>query len=86
MNPTTLLGFVAAICTTLAFLPQAVKAHRTQQTKDISLWMYLIFSTGVFLWFLYGIFLELWPVILANGITLLPTLYILFLKIRHRHA
>ena len=82
MNSTTLLGFVAALCTTIAFVPQAVKAYRTRQTKDISLGMYLIFSIGVFLWLLYGISLGLWPVVLANGITLILALYILMLKLK----
>ena len=79
----TLIGLAAAVCTTIAFLPQAVKSLKTKQTKDISLPMYVIFTTGVFLWLVYGIIISDIPLILANGITLILAGMILTLKIKH---
>ena len=35
-----LIGFIAAVCTTFAFLPQVIKVWKTKQTKDLSLRMY----------------------------------------------
>ncbi|MDA3890422.1 MAG: PQ-loop domain-containing transporter [Salinivirgaceae bacterium] len=32
----TLLGFSAAACTTIAFIPQALKTIKTKNTKDLS--------------------------------------------------
>ncbi|MGH8744135.1 MAG: PQ-loop domain-containing transporter, partial [Burkholderiales bacterium] len=49
-----ILGFVAGIFTTVAFVPQAWQVWKTRSVKDISLGMYLIFSTGVGLWLVYG--------------------------------
>jgi len=46
----TSIGLAAAFCTTVAFLPQVVKTWRTRSTKDISLVMFLVFTTGIFLW------------------------------------
>ena len=82
-NFTQNIGFLAAILTTIAFIPQAVKIYKTKSTRDISLPMWLIFSVGVFLWLIYGILIMSLPVILANIVTLLISLFILFFKIKY---
>jgi MtN3 and saliva related transmembrane protein len=79
----TWVGMAAAFCTTVAFLPQVIKTWKTRSTKDISLGMFSIFSTGIFLWLVYGLALRDIPLIAANGITLLLTLVILGFKLRH---
>lgn len=76
------LGLLAAFLTTAAFVPQVFRVLRTRDTHAISLVMYLMFSTGVALWLIYGILLGLWPVIIANAITLALALMVLALKIR----
>jgi len=76
-------GYVAAILTTSSFLPQALKTLRSRNTSGISLAMYVIFTIGVALWLVYGIFLVSWPMILANSVTLLLSLSILLLKLRY---
>ena len=77
-----IVGLMAAMLTTASFVPQVVRAVRTRDTHAISLWMYLMFSAGVALWLVYGLALLLWPVILANGITLVLALTVLALKLR----
>ncbi|MBS3126867.1 SemiSWEET transporter [Candidatus Woesearchaeota archaeon] len=79
----TIIGLVAATGTTLSFLPQAMRIIKTKHTKDLSLAMYLIFTTGVFLWLIYGILIKDLPVIIANAITLLFTSTILIFKIKY---
>jgi len=79
----SILGYVAAVLTTFSFLPQVIHIHKTKDTSAISLPMYLMFSVGVFLWFIYGILIHAWPMVIANGITLLLALTILFLKIKN---
>ena len=76
-------GFAAAALTTGSFIPQAVKSIRSRNTSDVSLSMYVIFTTGVSLWLVYGIALESWPMILANTITLGLAATILGLKLRY---
>lgn len=78
-----IIGMIAAVSTTLAFVPQALKVIQTKQTKDLSLPMYIILSVGLALWLTYGILITDWPIILANTITLIFTLTILVLKIKH---
>lgn len=82
MNLITVMGIIAAICTTVSFLPQAIKIIKTKTTKDISLTMYIILVIGVILWLIYGILTNDFPVILANGISTIFTLTILILKIK----
>ncbi|MBW4604835.1 MAG: SemiSWEET transporter [Calothrix sp. FI2-JRJ7] len=84
MNFVTVLGLVAATLTTFAFLPQLLKIWQTKSAKDVSFVMLIFFNTGVLLWLIYGLFLEAWPIILANGITLFFNLIILLLKIKYK--
>ncbi len=83
MSNLQLLGFFAAFCTTISFIPQAVKTIRTKATHGISLPMYALLVTGVMLWMVYGIFLKDYPIMIANGITLVFVSIILALKIKH---
>ena len=78
------IGFIAAFCTTFAFLPQAIKVWKTKSTKDISLYMFVIFTLGVFSWLVYGITISDMPLILANAITLILSLFILIYKIKYK--
>lgn len=83
MNSLTLLGTIAAIFTTGSFVPQVLHTIKTQDTKAISLWMYLAFMVGVLLWTMYGIIMIAWPIILANSITFGLCSIVLFMKIRN---
>lgn len=82
--PITIVGYLAAFCTTLAFVPQAWKIIKTKHTKDISLVMYIVFSLGVALWLIYGIVLSNWPMILANAVTFCLAMVILGFKIKYK--
>ena len=64
-----LIGFIAAVCTTLAFLPQVIKVWKTKQTKDLSLRMYTVMFIGICLWFVYGLRINSLSIILANIVT-----------------
>ena len=80
----TYIGFFAAFCTTIAFLPQAIKVYKTRSTKDISLYMFLIFTIGVLSWLIYGLIINDWPVILANAVTLILSFFILIYKLKYK--
>ncbi len=84
MDYVTIIGFGAAILTTVAFLPQVIKTWKDKHAKDISLGMYLIFVTGVLLWLIYGILLKNPPMIFANIVTLILASTVLILKIKYK--
>lgn len=81
----TVLGLLAATLTTISFVPQLIKVWVSRSAHDISFWMFSLFSTGVALWLVYGIYIDSLPVILANSITLVLALAVLILKIRFDH-
>jgi MtN3 and saliva related transmembrane protein len=76
-----LIGTIAAFCTTVSFVPQALQVYRTKNTDAISLSMYLIFNIGILLWLVYGILIQSAPIIYSNLITFVFACYILIIKI-----
>ncbi|HIH36781.1 MAG TPA: hypothetical protein HA232_02600 [Methanocellales archaeon] len=84
MDVFTIVGLIAATCTTISFVPQVIRTIKTKHTKDLSLAMYSIFTTGIVLWLVYGILVKDLPIIIANAITLLFTFTILILKIKYK--
>jgi MtN3 and saliva related transmembrane protein len=83
MNSITIVGLVAAVFTTIALLPQLLKVWRTKSTRDISTGMFSFYCIGVFLWFVYGVFIGDLPIILANSIAFVQGAAILLLKAKY---
>lgn len=78
-----MVGFCAAFCTTVAFVPQLWRVVRLRSAREISLPTFLLFSAGVSLWLLYGMYTGSKPVIASNGATLILSVSILVLKLRY---
>jgi len=81
---TDLIGYGAAICTTIAFAPQLVKAWRTRSTTDISLGMFLLLVFGIVLWLTYGVLRQDGPLVASNAVTLMLAGGILTLKLKYK--
>lgn len=77
------LGLLAGCLTTLSFLPQALKIHRSRSARDISLPMFLAFSAGVGLWLAYGLLKQDLAIVIANTVTLALAVWILVMKLRY---
>jgi MtN3 and saliva related transmembrane protein len=77
------IGGVAALLTTISWLPQAVKTITTRQTRDISLVAQVLLFVGIVLWLVYGIYIMSWPLIGSNVVTFFLIATILTMKIRH---
>jgi len=82
METIKIIGFLAGALTTISFIPQVVKTVRTRDTGSLSLFMYLIFTAGVFFWLTYGILIKDVPIIIANGITCLLASTVLVYKLK----
>ena len=80
------IGMVAAVLTTIAYIPQVVKIYRTKSARDVSLRMFSLLATGVSLWLVYGIMMRSAPLIFANFVTLALSLTVLGLKIKYERA
>jgi MtN3 and saliva related transmembrane protein len=77
-----IIGLIAAVCTTFAFIPQVIKVWKTKNTKDLSLRMYSIMFIGIILWLVYGIRINSLSIILANVVTaiLVGTILVYIIK------
>ena len=84
IDSVSILGFIAGALTTIAFFAQVVKTARTKSTRDISLVMVTLTSTGLFLWFIYVLWLRALPIIIVNLASLVLTLTLVVLKLRYR--
>ena len=80
------IGSIAAILTTLSFLPQAIMGLRTRNTDSLSLTMYAMFTAGVTCWLVYGLMIQSMPVIVANLVTVCLAALILSMKIANTVA
>jgi MtN3 and saliva related transmembrane protein len=80
----TAIGTAAAICTTGAYVPQAIAVIRSANTSGLSLGMYMLVCTGTLLWLTYGIMIGSWPVIVSNAVTICLAGSILLITWRHR--
>ena len=74
-------GYIAAILTTAAFLPQLIKTLKTKKAEDVSLVTLIMFISGVGSWIIYGYKISSLPILIANIITLILNLFILISKI-----
>jgi len=79
----TILGIVAGFFSTVSFLPQLIKILRTKSVEDISVFMYVLFLTGVFLWIIYGLLIASFPVVATNASIGVLALWILLLKFKY---
>ncbi|MEZ4875404.1 MAG: SemiSWEET transporter [Flavobacteriaceae bacterium] len=84
MEFTALLGNIAAFLTTMSFLPQAVKTIKSKNTRQLSLPMYVMFVSGVFLWICYGVSNNQLPIIVGNAVTFVLAGTILWYKLREK--
>ena len=82
MDGVTLVGSAAAFCTTASYFPQLRKCWKTGEAGDLSLWMFLVLSTGVALWIAYGFLKSDYVIVTANAVSLCALLGILYFKLR----
>lgn len=77
-----IIGYLSGACTTLAFLPQAIKSIVTKNVSGLSLYMYIIYCIGLVFWILYGVYLHSFQIMLFNSITLVFNGIILYMIIK----
>lgn len=79
-----MIGIIAALLTTFAFLPQVIRVVKTKDTESIALGMYIMQSIGIALWLAHGIHIGDLPLILANSISFLLSGTILLYKLKYK--
>ncbi|PSR10188.1 MAG: hypothetical protein C7M88_03440 [Candidatus Arcticimaribacter sp.] len=79
-----IIGFVAALLTTSAFVPQVIKVWKSKSSKGVSISMYLVLLLGVFLWGVYGYLIGSTSIMVANTVTGFLQMMILFLIFKNK--
>lgn len=74
-------GHVGALLSSLTFVPQVYKSWVSKSVADLSFAMMLIVFSSTIVWLIYGISLNLWPVILANGFIAVVALVLIYFKL-----
>ncbi len=79
-----LVGWCAALLTMFGFVPQILKIYRTESVSDVSLIMLLQFSLGMFLWLLYGLYIQDRILVVSNTISFLTLMVATGMYMRYR--
>ena len=79
-----MVGTIAGVLTTVAFVPQVWKVIRTKDTSSLSLGMYMLQTTGIFLWIVHGFRIQDMALLMANLITFCLAVIILGYKIKYK--
>jgi len=66
-----IFGLIAGAITSTGFLPQLFRGYKRKKLDDVSYFMPILLAIGMSLWFIYGLILEAFAVIIANlfGVT-----------------
>lgn len=81
MDAAYVIGVLAAVLTTASYFPQLRKSWRTRSAGDLSLLMFSTLSAGVLLWVIYGLLRGDLVIILANAVSLMCLLGIIYLRV-----
>ena len=77
------IGLVAGLFTTFALVPQILRVYKLKSAREISVIYNLTLFSGLVLWLVYGILLELVPVIVWNIFGLILTGLLLLAKLKY---
>ena len=84
MNWIEIIGHFGAFLSSITFMPQVYKAWQSRSVGDLSLSMILIVITSTVIWLVYGVALNLLPVIIANAIIFCLASLLLVFKLTFR--
>jgi MtN3 and saliva related transmembrane protein len=82
MNFATVIGLLAAFCTTVSYVPQLKKCWETGSADDLSLKMFSILAAGIALWIVYGVLQNDLVIIIANSVSFCLLMGILYFRLR----
>ena len=82
MDTTTieLIGLIAALITSIGFLPQIIKGFKTKKLDDISYFMPIVLAIGMTLWLIYGILINSIAIISANIFSISCSISLIIMK------
>ena len=83
MLPAENLGFIAGALVTGSLVPQLIRVFKLRSAREISILFTSLLLAGIIVWLVYGISLELIPVILWNAIGAILVAILLYAKLKY---
>ncbi len=77
------LGLVAGALVTCSMIPQLMRVFKMKSAHEISILFTTLLLLGMLCWLVYGIYLELLPVILWNAIGAVLVTLLMYLKLKY---
>lgn len=83
---TTIVGYMAALCMILGYLPQAWYTIRTRDTDGIAMPTFLLLGFGSLFFVVQGLMLGNVPLVITNVITTVSSAIVFVIKVRNDRA
>lgn len=80
---TNIIGYAATVVGILIMLPQIYKSWKTKKVNDLSMGMVFLYFLNCLLWLIYGLLIVAPPIIVANAIGLIISIFQLLLKLKY---
>ena len=81
-----ILAIIAGMIIVVAGIPQIIRIVKVKESKDVSIWMFILFLIGQIIWLSYGLHLGDIPLIISNALALFVTTINIYLIARYRHG
>lgn len=78
---TEIVGYSAAVCMVLGYLPQAVTTIKTRDTDGIALPTFCMMGLGAIFFIIQGFMLSNWPLVITNLITATCSIIVFSIKV-----
>lgn len=79
----TIIGYSAAICMVMGYLPQAWYTIRTRETDGIAMPTFLLLGAGSVFFVIQGLMLDNLPLVITNAITTVSSAIVFCIKIHN---
>ena len=79
------IGYLAGIVTNISVFPHAYSVHKMSQNNEVDkinalpISLYIMQEVGCMFWVSYGILDQLYPIICASVLNMIPNTYIMFI-------
>jgi MtN3 and saliva related transmembrane protein len=77
------LGFTAGSISMISFIPQVYKTWKIKSAKDVSIQMFILYTTSTFLWIVYGASSNQPAIYMPNTVVLFLSITQVILKIKY---
>ncbi len=78
---TEIVGYSAAVCMVLGYLPQTVTTIKTRDTDGIALPTFCMMGLGAIFFIIQGFMLSNWPLVITNLITATCSIIVFSIKV-----